>query len=299
VNQLDNILKVDNVILGDNQFFGVNHMSMDKGNITKEQFKDVDEIKKVICYALDRGVKGVFFSTHPLIEEITDIIRRDSILKKEIAFYVNVPYIVKYISMVNAMGIEGTVKHVLRGRSAYENISLITRSIGNLLTLDYMGIANKLIDIEMRPFYGLNVKAVFLHNTLCDLCLGYDLQYVVQRFDRHIKKRYQAIPAYGTLNLPRFSRFLEKSGIYNSLIMTAINKKGFFMNPSVGLYEEEIASTSNTILAMSTLASGSLKPNEAYAYLKKIGIKHIVVGLSSQKHADETFSAIKQYIVNS
>jgi hypothetical protein len=54
-------VNIDNVILGDNQFFGVNHMSEEKGRQTRERFKDIVEIKKIMYIALDLGVTGAFF----------------------------------------------------------------------------------------------------------------------------------------------------------------------------------------------------------------------------------------------
>ena len=59
------MIEIDPIILGDNQFFGVNHMSQDKGRASYEKFKNLDEIKKTIYFALENGVKGLFFSTHP------------------------------------------------------------------------------------------------------------------------------------------------------------------------------------------------------------------------------------------
>ena len=171
-------------------------------------------------------------------------------------------------------------------------------SMKDMFSFNYLGIANKMIDIELRPFHGLNVKAIFLHNILCDLCLGYEMTDVIASFDNHIRRTYAVQPAYGTLNFPQFSRFLEKCGVGSSVIMTAINKKGFYMNPGLLEYENELRQTGHTILAMATLASGSLKPQEAYEYLAQIGVSNVVVGLSSQDHATETFNAIKSYIGN-
>jgi hypothetical protein len=88
-------MAIDSIILGDNQFFGVNHMSQDKGQETYEKFKDIAEIRKTLYYAMDNGVTGVMFSTHPAIYQITDMIRSDPVLRKEMGIYVNVPYIVK------------------------------------------------------------------------------------------------------------------------------------------------------------------------------------------------------------
>lgn len=286
---------IDQVILGDNQFFGVNHMSQDKGIATYEHFKDLKEIRRILKYSLDKGVKGVMFSTHPSIYEICNMIRGDEELRKHLNIYVNVPYIIKYVSMVTEMGMYETLKTVLKGGK--RKGKFLIKTCIDVLTLNHLGILKRLIDVELAPFYGLNIKAVFLHNALCDLMLGYDMKEVAVAFDQYIRSRYHAIPAYGTLNFSTFSKFLDECGLKNSLIMTAVNKKGFLMNPSRDQVVEDIATSSHTVLAMATLASGRIFPEEAYSYIGKTAVRNVVVGLSSQKHADETFDIIKKYIL--
>lgn len=221
------MVEIDRVILGDNQFFGVNHMSQDKGRATYEQFKDQNEIKRILKYGLSKGVKGVMFSTHPSIYEICDMIRADEELRSNLNIYVNVPYIIKYVSMVTEMGMYNTIKTVLKGKSGRGKTKFLLETGVNVLTLNHLGILERLVDVELAPFHDLNVKAIFLHNALCDLILGYDMKAVAVAFDKYVRKRYHAIPAYGTLNFSAYSKFLDDCGLQNSLIMTAVNKKGF------------------------------------------------------------------------
>lgn len=296
-NREDKIMNIDQVILGDNQFFGVNHMSQDKGRQTYEQFKDLNEIKRILKYGLSKGVKGVMFSTHPSIYKICDMIRDDDELRENLNIYVNVPYIIKYVSMVTEMGMYNTIKTMLKGKNGKGKAKFLLETGADVVTLNHIGIMERLIDVELTPFYGLNVKAVFLHNALCDLALGYDMKDVIKAFDGYIRKRYHAIPAYGTLNFSAFSRFLDECGLEESLIMTAVNKKGFLMNPSRDEVVKDIEKSNHTVLAMATLASGRVLPEEAYSYIATTSVKNVVVGLSSEKHADETFEIIKKYIL--
>lgn len=291
------MVEIDRVILGDNQFFGVNHMSQDKGRATYEQFKDQNEIKRILKYGLSKGVKGVMFSTHPSIYEICDMIRADEELRSNLNIYVNVPYIIKYVSMVTEMGMYNTIKTVLKGKSGRGKTKFLLETGVNVLTLNHLGILERLVDVELAPFHDLNVKAIFLHNALCDLILGYDMKAVAVAFDKYVRKRYHAIPAYGTLNFSAYSKFLDDCGLQNSLIMTAVNKKGFLMNPSRDQVVSDIAKSGHTVLAMATLASGRLLPEEAYSYIAGTAVKNVVVGLSSKKHADETFGIIRKYIL--
>lgn len=55
-------VQIDRVILGDNQFFGVNHMSQEKGRESFNRFRDIGEIKKVLYMAMDNGIHGVMFN---------------------------------------------------------------------------------------------------------------------------------------------------------------------------------------------------------------------------------------------
>lgn len=291
-------LDIDQIILGDNQFFGVNHMSEARGMETREQFKDINEIKKMLYYAMDLGVKGVFFSTHPDIYKITDMMREDHKLREHFHIYVNVPYIVKYISMVNTVGPVGTVQAMLQGKDAKSNLKFFAEGAKNLFTTDYIGLAMQLVEIEAAPFHDLNVKAVLLHNSLCDLALAYGMGGVIKSFDEHVRKKLGVLPGYGTQNYPAFAEFLKKAGLEGSFVMTAVNKMGFYMNPGKQAYEEAFKKDGHTVLAMATLASGRLKPQEAYEYLAKIGVRHVVVGLSSEEHAQETFSTIRKYMTN-
>jgi len=49
--------KIDNIIFGDNQFFGINHMSQEKAQQLSEKFFDPNNIYKVYDIAFDCGIK--------------------------------------------------------------------------------------------------------------------------------------------------------------------------------------------------------------------------------------------------
>lgn len=66
--------------------------------------------------------------------------------------------------------------------------------------------------------------------------------------------------------------------------------------PDSKIYVYDNNSDDNTILAMASLASGRLNPEEAYEYLSMVGIKNVVVGMSSKEHAVETINAINKYL---
>ena len=48
---------LDRIIFGDNQFFGINHMSEEKAQAQYERFRNVSAIIDVIDIAYDAGIK--------------------------------------------------------------------------------------------------------------------------------------------------------------------------------------------------------------------------------------------------
>jgi hypothetical protein len=54
---------VERILFGDNQFFGVNHMSEEKARAQAMQFKDVASMMRVLDCAYDQGIKVQWSST--------------------------------------------------------------------------------------------------------------------------------------------------------------------------------------------------------------------------------------------
>ena len=54
------------IILGDNQFFGINHSDLQKGKKTQQMFGDKDSIKKFIKKSLTIGLDGFMINSNKL-----------------------------------------------------------------------------------------------------------------------------------------------------------------------------------------------------------------------------------------
>ena len=50
---------IDRIVFGDNQFFGINHMSQDKAQAQAERFANMDEIFLVYGHAFNAGIRAV------------------------------------------------------------------------------------------------------------------------------------------------------------------------------------------------------------------------------------------------
>lgn len=290
-------MNIDPIILGHNQFIGVDHFSQDRARDRVQLFSDTEKILNVVRDFYDLGGTGMMLSTHPKTKAIMDAIGSDPILSKNMNMYPLIPYAQGYVRKANEMGMVGMLKDVLEPASTSTKFKILLKGGMNVLNQDFFNTISTFIDVEMLPFTGFNVKAIFLHNVLTDLALSMNSQKVFEFFVDYIKDNYNAVPAFGTMNFARLVKSFDEWGIEKPLVMSSFNKAGFQMNPSRVECERCLSEYDVDLLAMSTLASGYLKPKEAYEYLFSLpNIKSVVVGVSSKEHAEETFGIIKRYL---
>jgi hypothetical protein len=176
-------------------------------------------------------------------------------------------------------------------------MQMICRGGKSLIKRDYFDLLKTFIDMELSYFSGLKVKAVFLHNILTDLALGLDFQGIFEFFAEYIERKYRVMPGFGTLNLPMLMNKLNRCGITDALIMASFNKKGLYMNPTRESYEEYVAKFDFPLLAMGVLASGALKPKEAFDYVfSQKPDASIIIGASSKNHLEESINLLKDHL---
>jgi len=291
---------LDRIIFGDNQFFGINHMSEDKAQAQYERFRNVDAIIDVIDIAYDAGITAFMFNTHDLVKDICDHFRKNLTRYADLKLYVSMPYAHKYASAVADKGIFGALKDtIITGSTAGDVVSVLTRGGFSLFERDMLKVAQLLVDIEMKMFRDLDVKVIFIQNIVTDLLLGFGVKEVFTSFADHIKNKYEAEPGFVTLNLPKLVKFLLDCGIENPIVCSAINKAGYFMNPNIEAYEKSLRENKFRPMAMSILASGAVKAEDAVEYVcRQSSIQSIVFGASSKKHIVETKDLIERYSSN-
>jgi hypothetical protein len=286
---------LDKMILGHNQFFGVNHLDAQAGSKKEAQFTQVANIMDIINFSFDRGVKALMMSTHERASLVAEEILKSTRLKNDLGIYLLVPYIAKYIKQANEKGIVNIIKDSLKDTSFNDKIGMFLRGGMGLLTKDLKKMITLLIDFEVAQFQKLNLRAIFLHDALTDLALGWDLAEVLELFSDHVQQRYNTTAAFCTKNLPKLMKLLSRTNIKNPLVMASVNKIGYQVNPCLREFEECLRANDLQLLAMSTLAAGFLKPKEAYDYLYSLPkVDSVVVGVSTKAHAEETFAIIRE-----
>jgi len=292
--------EIDKIIFGDNQFFGINHMSEEKAQALAERFKDTRSILRVIDAAYECGIHAFMFNTHDRVAEICDHFRANSQKYADLRIYPSMPYAHKYANAVNEKGMIGALNDFLfSGRTVGQAFTTLLRSGRSIISQDMIEVMRLLVDAEMRMFKGLNVRAVFLQNIVSDLLLGMRAKPIIIEFAEHVRSTYGVDPAFNTMNLPRMVDFLEECGIKNPIVCSSINKAGYFMSPGVKEYEEALRSKVFRGIAMSVFASGAIPADEAIEYVCGLpNIQGIVFGASSKTHISETRELILSQLVS-
>lgn len=289
--------RIDKIVFGDNQFFGINHRSQDKAEELAKKFSDINNILEVYDNAFDCGVKAVMLNSNDRAADITEYFRQHKDKYGHLSWYPSIPYPHKYANMVAEKGIFPTMNEVLfKGNTAGGVLGMIGKGATAVLSKDMMKMMEMLIDAEYRIFRGLDVKVLFLQNVITDLILGYDIKEVFQRYCDFIRKKYDILPGFITLNMPYLKSKLQEWGIEEVVICSIINKNGSGMNPSQEECERVIMNNDPSkyqLMAMNVLASGSISPQESFDYINNLNIQSVVFGASSKAHIKSSVEMIK------
>jgi len=283
---------MDRVLFGDNQFFGVNHMSEEKARAQAMRFQDLQAVIDVLDAAYQEGIRTFMCTTHDRVSEICDYFRANREKYPDYQFYPCMPYAHKYANAATEHGMVGALRKFLPEDGA---ISAMFRGGVALASKDIEVILQLLVDAEMKMFDGLATPVIFMQNVITDLLLGLGMKDALRIFAEHVRQRYNAEPGFITMNLPKLLDVLEELGVDNPIVCANINKIGFRMCGGVETYEKTIATRRFRPIAMSVLASGALSPREAVQYVcDQPKIESIVFGASSRGNIRQTKSLIDE-----
>ena len=284
---------MDKVIFGDNQFFAVNHASDEKARAQSIRFKEDSAIIRVIDQAIELGINTFMCTPHDRIAAICDHFRANPSKYQDFKIYPGMPYAHKYANAVTELGILGTIKQYVPGNI----FGTFAKGGMDFLNKDFISFMELLIDAEMKMFRGINTPVIFIQNVLVDMILGLKMYEVFREYDAYIRRKYNAVPGYITMNLPALLKALNSVGIENPIICSSINKIGFRMSGGLTAYEQCLNEKQFRPMAMQVLAAGALQPKEAIEYLGKFPrIESVLFGASSKGHIQETKDLIEKYL---
>ena len=283
--------RIDRLLFGDNQFFGVNHMSEEKARQQSVRFRDDAAIIEVLDSAYDAGIRTFMCTTHDRMAGICEHIRADPTRYKDFVFFPCMPYAHKYANSVTDVGVLETVKRF----SAGSVVGTLLRGAMGAITKDVYDLMKLLVDGEMKSFKGLNTPVVFVQNVVTDLLLGMKMHGVFAEFDKYVRERYGAEAGFITMNTPALLDALESVGVENPIVCSNINKIAFRMCGGRELYEKTIRERRFRPIAMSVFASGAIPPEEALDYVcAQRRIESIVFGASSRRNIEQTRDLVRK-----
>lgn len=283
---------MDRVLFGDNQFFGINHMSEEKARAQAMRFQDTRAIIDALDAAYQEGIRTFMCTTHDRVSEICDYFRANQQRYPDYRFYPCMPYAHKYANAVTDHGMIDALRMFLPADGA---AGAMLKGGVALAKKDVAALVGMLVDAEMKMFAGLSTPVVFLQNVVTDLLLGIGMKDAFAMFASHVRDSYGAEPGFITMNLPRLLDVLEEVGIENPIVCANINKIGFRMSGGIEAYEKAIATRQFRPIAMSVFASGAIPAREAIRYVcGQPAIESIVFGASSRANIRETKALIDE-----
>jgi hypothetical protein len=283
---------MDRVLFGDNQFFGVNHMSEEKARQQAMRFQDIRAVLEVLDAAYTEGIKTFMCTTHERTAEICDHFRLNRERYPGYKLYPCLPYAHKYANAAAELGMLGAVRSFLPEDNPW---STLLRGGVSLATKDIEGLARLLIGAELKMFAGLDTPVVFLQNVTTDFLLGLGMTEAFRIFADCVRDSHRAEAGFISMNAPMLLKALDKVGIRNPIICTNINKIGFRMCGGMQAYEELMTQGRCRLIAMSVFASGAVPAREALEFVCKYPqIESIVFGASSRGNIAQTKQLIEK-----
>ena len=289
------------LIVGDNPLHGISHLSQDRArarsldcSVSNEEYAS-----KLVNLSLQNGATGFMFSVSETTLSVLKALPKD--LKPEL--YAIVPYAYEYARLAtSAGGFSGLAKEIVRHIVFSRNVFVVAKDIGGIIHTNPSKLLKTYLIYEISRIRSAagkdcNLASVMLHEILTDMALAFNLDWLFRYYIDFLLKRHIQ-PGFETRNFAYLiNKFDEwKISLEEIAIVAPFNKAGFQMNPSQVACEKALANAAGAkIIAMSVLAAGYLKPVEAMEYLVNLpNISEIVVGVSKEKQAKETFKLLNQ-----
>ncbi len=276
-------------ILGDNQFFGVNHNDIDKGDKTKILFSNNDTIVSFINDSFDIGLSGCMINSNNRGYEIVNEI--SSAFKGEIHY--SVPYPHKFASMVNERGMLMLLNYVFSKSSL---TSLFLHLPKFLLSGNIKYTLPLILDLEI-PKKLPKGSYVYLQNIVTDLIIGMKRYDLIESFcEALVKKGFY--PGLITLNPVLLDKVVASFplDIQKQLVICFnININGFNVFPSLDKVENFVRIDAHyKKMGMSILSSGGVNNIvDSLNYIKTLPLDYVVYGSSNLKNVESNYNILK------
>ncbi|MHB1907781.1 MAG: hypothetical protein ACYCQJ_02780 [Nitrososphaerales archaeon] len=295
---------IDRILVGDNPFIGVDHLSQERSR-EKGNRSNSARIPRVIDTALEAGAQGLVCSAHPIMKDALADMRKME-YQKHFGVYLIVPDAQSYVRLASEKGMLGLVTDIFGKQTLKGKTRTLLRGSFSALTMDPKRLIAAYLNMEASIFAkslpkNANLKSIFLHELLTELIVSFNMSDLVKTYIDFVRDSLNLIPGFVTRNFARFANTISSMDVdlQDIAVLTPFNKLGFQMNPNRESCEESLLRIPKAqIIAMSLLAAGYLSLNDATDYLTKLPRSvSCVVGVSTQAHAKETFSFLRDRLI--
>ncbi|MGB9841298.1 MAG: hypothetical protein ACPLKZ_01085 [Candidatus Bathyarchaeales archaeon] len=292
------------LLVGDNPFHGISHLSQERTRNRGIALVNVEYFTNLLEIALRNGADGFMFSVSDVTLSILEALCKKRIVA-DFETYAIVPYAYEYVRLATqAGGLLGLGKKVIKDIILSGNVNAAILGTKGLLHTDITAFLETYLLYEIsriktsigRP---LKLNSILLHEVITEIALSLDLNWLITDYISFMR-RLNISPGFETRNFAYLVRkFKEWKIDFNGLTIAApFNKIGFQMNPSREECEKALLEVDGAnIIGMSILAAGYFKPIETISYLGKLpNLNGVVVGVSKEQHARETFNLLNKYL---
>lgn len=263
------------LILGDNQFFGINHHDLKKGNQTKLKFSTEEKIADFIAETIKLGLDGFMINSNDIGYNIVDNYK----LKGTEEIHFSIPYPHKYATMVNEEGMLSLLKYFISKTS----LMLLIRTLPKfILTRNVKYLVPLVISLEIPK--GLQKgSTIYMQNIVTDLILGLKRFDLLEAFSKEVRRKGYK-PGIITLNPVLLDSYIKDSNTINKSDVTIcfnINEAGFNVFPSKEIVVDFVNKNHNyKLMGMSIFSSGGGNINKSIVFIKSLNLDYIVFGSS-------------------
>jgi hypothetical protein len=288
------------LLVGDNPFHGISHLSQQNVKNRGTEITHAKHASDIVKTSIENGANGFMFSVSDTTLSILKMLPEKE-PKERLDLYALVPYAYEYVRLAtHEGGLPGLAKRF--AKEVLRSGSLKTVGIGlkGVLTSDPIDLMKAYLSYEIIRIKAsaLNrgvLRSVLLHEVITDMAIALNLESLVKSYIKFMNDQ-EIEPGFETRNFFYLvKKFKEWDIDFKGLVLAApFNKIGFYMNPSKAECEKALAEVfGSTMIVMSILAAGYLKPMEAIDYVRGLpNANGIVAGVSSEEQGRETFKLL-------
>lgn len=288
------------LLVGDNPFHGISHLSQERARVRGDEITHAEYAAKLVMTSLENGANGFMFSVSEITLSILRIIRETG-GSERLGLYALLPYAYEYVRLATQIGVPGLAKNFAKQIAVSGNVRAIALGLKGVIRTDLTALLKTCLVYEISRIKSsagkqANLCSVLLHEIITDMALALNLDWLFKSYvDFTLELGIK--PGFETRNFAYLvNKFREWDIDFRKImIATPFNKIGFQMNPSRNECEKALADLHGpNVVAMSILAAGYLKPTEAIKYIGSLSnLKGVVVGVSKEQHARETFKLLE------